>query len=163
MARPVTERFWEKVSRPIDPDGCWEWSAGLTRGGYGLFFDPALPTRRAHRIAYLLAVGPIPDGLDVCHSCDYRRCCRPSHLWLGTRAENNRDMAAKGRARGGHPGMYGESATKHKLTHEQASAILAAKRAGGSTKELAERYGVSRTLIKRIAAGRTWPHLANAA
>ena len=150
------ERFWAKVDR--SGDGCWEWQAATSRG-YGSFNDPTFPTHRAHRIAYLLANDTIDPNLDVCHECDNPLCCRPSHLWQGTRAENNRDMAAKGRANGGHPGKYGTAATKHKLTEEQAAAILSRKRAGGSTKLLAIEYGVSTTVVKKIANGSMWPHL----
>lgn len=151
------ERFWAKVDHTSE-DGCWPWRASTSRG-YGSFNDPAFPTHRAHRIAFLLANGHLDPRLDVCHSCDVPICCRPAHLWQGTRAENNLDMARKGRANGGHPGKYGTAAPRHKLTEDQAAAILAAKRSGGSTKLLSRQYGVSTTVVKKIANGSLWPHL----
>lgn len=53
----------------------------------------------AHRRAYAIWYGRVPAGLRVLHTCDEPRCCRPDHLWLGTQADNMRDMARKGRGR----------------------------------------------------------------
>lgn len=81
----IADRFWQKVNR-ID-GGCWLWTASLTRGGYGQFRING-KTRRAHRIAYLLSVGPIPDGLDLDHLCRTPACVNPAHLEPVTRGEN---------------------------------------------------------------------------
>lgn len=98
--RPPIERFWAHL--PDRGDGCWEWTGGtLATGGYGkLSVNGA--ERRAHRFSYELLVGPIPDGLCVLHRCDNRPCCNPSHLFLGTRRDNNYDMATKKRGRSVH-------------------------------------------------------------
>ncbi len=94
---PFEERFWRRVARPSDaPNVCWEWQGGSTIGGYGNFGTGEC-IYLAHRVAYELAVGPIPPGLLVMHSCDNPRCCRPSHLSVGTYADNTADMMAKGR------------------------------------------------------------------
>ncbi len=92
------ERFWSKVR--ITP-GCWEWTAAVNHGGYGLFQYTSRSCRRAHRVSYELAYGPIPKGMVVMHKCDNPPCVNPDHLELGTMADNNRDKGQKGRARNG--------------------------------------------------------------
>ncbi len=88
--RPMAERFWEKVER-LGPDECWRWQGGHNPKGYGV----AWTGRRlegAHRVAYRLAVGPVPDGLDVDHvakrGCVHRDCCNPAHLEAVLHREN---------------------------------------------------------------------------
>ena len=96
----MKKRFWSKVDQR-GPDECWPWTAS-TNGGYGafgakLFGEKKMRVHRAHRVAFFLATGVAPDDLVVCHSCDNPPCCNPAHLWLGTQADNNRDMSIKGR------------------------------------------------------------------
>jgi len=92
-ARTLEERFWAKVERG---EGCWLWTASRTSTGYGQINVDHRPLK-AHRVAWELTYGPIPDGLFVCHHCDVPLCCRPDHLFLGNDADNMRDCAAKGR------------------------------------------------------------------
>ncbi len=89
------DRFWAKVRKS---DGCWLWSRPGWADGYG---QTTFKHQRwfAHRLSYTLAVGPIPDGLFVCHHCDVRLCVRPDHLFLGTQTDNLRDASRKGRMR----------------------------------------------------------------
>jgi hypothetical protein len=80
------------------PSGCIEWTGLIDRKGYGkTWFEGR--SQGAHRVAWQLANGPIPDGLMVMHSCDNPPCCNVAHLSLGTAADNQADKAAKGRAR----------------------------------------------------------------
>lgn len=82
---PVAERFWPKVDKRSS-DECWPWTAGLA-GPYGSFYDGRANTK-AHRIAYQLVKGEIPDGLQIDHLCRNRLCCNPNHLEAVTSREN---------------------------------------------------------------------------
>jgi hypothetical protein len=151
--RFTVERFWARVSPP-DSNGCREWQGCRSELGYGQVKRDRVrwPT---HRLAYVLAVGPIPDGFYVLHRCDNRACCEPTHLFLGTQMDNIADMVAKGR----QGGALGERNANSKLTPDAVRAIRAAY-AGGNVPQrvLAERYGVSRGLIGHVVRGRIWAH-----
>lgn len=80
--------------------GCIEWQGRKSFDGYGrVWFRGA--EIGAHRVSYIMAIGEIPDGLYVCHTCDNRLCVNPEHLWLGTHIDNMNDMRSKGRGVGG--------------------------------------------------------------
>lgn len=92
------ERFWSKVTKLNGHDACWVWHSSLNAQGYGQFWIKSLfGNLPAHRLSYALTHGPIPDRLCVCHHCDNPICVRPDHLFLGTHADNIRDMHKKGR------------------------------------------------------------------
>lgn len=100
----VADRFWAKVRRS---DGCWEWTAARTAAGYGAFGVTSSSTRLAHRVAYELEVGPIPDGQHVHHACENTLCVRPSHLRAVSPREHialsRRHSANQTECRRGHP------------------------------------------------------------
>lgn len=152
-------RFWSYVARDIG-DHCWLWIGARDKDGYGVVQLQG-KARKAHRVAWNLANGRIPDGLCVCHSCDVRNCCRPSHLWLGTNDDNMNDCTAKGRRPAGErngtktrPERVARRGDRHAsavLTPEQVAAVVAEYKAGQSAVEVGKRYGVSRYYVTRVA------------
>jgi HNH endonuclease len=84
----------------IPEHSCWEWTASKFRDGYGQI-KVNRKNKKAHRIAYELFKGPIPENMLVCHTCDNPGCVRPEHLFLGTALDNSHDMINKGRYNNG--------------------------------------------------------------
>lgn len=96
MLTRIEARFWGKVERQ-SADVCWIWRGTLVRGGYGQFSVRPGQRCAAHRFAWELSNGAIPDGLFACHRCDNPPCVNPAHLFLGTPKDNMQDKVAKGR------------------------------------------------------------------
>lgn len=147
-------RFWAKVDRRTD-DECWEWTASTTHNGYGQFHVKGT-MKRAHRLAWEISNGPVPDGLFVCHRCDNRTCVNPKHLWLGTAAENTQDMVGKGRANCGR--LAGEEAAGAKLD-EQSVRDIRAWDEFFPRSEIARLFGISSQSVYNIVHRRTWRHV----
>ena len=91
----VIEKFQAKYI-PVTESGCWLWFGANSARDYGDFWFNG-KMRRAHRVSWELAHGPIPPGMFVCHTCDVPSCVNPDHLFLGDRAANMRDCVKKGR------------------------------------------------------------------
>lgn len=152
---PLKARFDAFVERAGIKD-CWQWRGTPNSSGYGTIRMPGRrgKTMQAHRVAYILEFGPIPEGLCVCHRCDNRLCVNPNHLFTGTNKENIQDRDTKGRCKA--KGLPGELCGRSKLKEKQVIAILNDPR---NYSQIAKSYGVARTTIMRIKLGETWAFL----
>ena len=154
--RSLEDRFWPRVDKSGE---CWMWTAARSSNGYGEIGRGGHNggMRTVHRVAYELTYGLIPPGLEVLHHCDTKLCVRPSHLFLGTQADNNADMIAKGRF---YPGCHqGERNGRAKLVASQVRDIKEDYSAGFNIEQLAESYCLSSRQVSRIVKGKHWRHL----
>lgn len=153
----VARRLAEKLT----PAGeCMVFNGTRSNQGYGsLRVDGRM--LKAHRVAWELARGPVPDGLCVLHRCDNPPCCNVDHLFLGTVAINNADRAAKGRSQGvfrsgpNHPATKrrGEAHWQARLSAADVAAIRSAHKAGEAQSSIAKKYAVHPSTISRVARG----------
>jgi hypothetical protein len=174
-------RFARFVTHDDDPDACWVWHGVQSGYCYGRFWLNGR-YEQAHRVAFELAYGPIPDGLWILHTCDNRACVRNDdegwyemrgilhprrgHLWLGTHQDNMDDMTDKGRAPTGemngrslHPEstLRGEEIHNAILTEDDVRAIrLAYTGKYGCLAALGRQYGVHEDTIGAIIRRRNW-------
>lgn len=151
--RPLKERFMRFVS-PEPMSGCWLW-LGPTTGrppGYGAISIDG-KTRKAHRLAWEMANGPIPDGLHVCHKCDNRLCVNPRHMFLGTNAENTADKVRKGRQ------LKGRQIQLCKLSDEQVVELRELRATGVLLRVLADRFGLTKETVSHLVSGKYRPNV----
>lgn len=139
-------RFWSKVDKTGD---CWVWTGKRNGSGYGMFWVPPRE-ERAHRVSILLRDGELDAEAVVLHLCDNPACVNPEHLEVGTQADNLRDCREKGRH------AFGEQHGHAKLTDDQ---VMEIRRSSERQIDLARRFGVSKTTICNIRAGRLYTHL----
>lgn len=164
MLKPTKQRLLERTVK--HEGGCWICTYSPDSGGY-----PQIKVKgkayKVSRISYALFVGPIPEKMFVCHSCDNRKCINPEHLWLGTHKENMDDMANKGRKitsvgdKNGarlHPDRL-----RKKLTKEQVIYIRMWAGEGFSNVKIAKSFFISDSHISRIVRGKFWKHVPMAA
>lgn len=144
--KTLEERFREKTE--VDHEtGCINWTGAVTGVGYGNIGDGA-HTLAAHRLAYQMAHGPIPDGLLIRHTCDNRRCVNPAHLVPGTKKDNADDMVRAGRA----PKHTGRT-----LSDKDVATITGLRILGWLQKEIASEYNVSLGTVQAILNNRSQP------
>lgn len=158
----LSERLWRQVKRG-GPDECWPWISQSLIRGYGYIGTGGKRGKKelAHRAAWIVTHGPIPDGdgyhgTVVMHVCDNRLCCNPAHLHLGTQTDNVADMHAKGRAYTG-PRPVGEAHGNAKLTDELVREIRTSPETGAA---IARRLGMDRGTITALRRGKGWQHVA---
>jgi hypothetical protein len=136
--------FLQKVdTKGFDPNACWVFMGAGKGNGYG-HVTVDLKQITAHRRAYELFCGPVPDGLDVCHSCDNRWCVNPDHLFVGTRLENMEDCKSKRRTAGG---------TRKHLTERQIQEIRRRLLGGVPPRLVAQHLDVSYGTVTAIMRG----------
>jgi len=147
-------KFYSRIKKTKT---CWLWTGCKDKDGYGRQFVKD-KTLKAHRIAFYLKHGHLPEDMLVCHTCDNTSCVNPDHLFLGTWNDNVQDMMKKGRyVQGGKP-HPGEKNGRAILTEKQVIKIF--KQHGKKTyPELAEEFGVTRSCIQNIMLGKSWKHL----
>jgi hypothetical protein len=150
----IKRRFWAKVNKQ-GPNGCWIWIGSCNDAGYG-----AVQIYRgkyyAHRLSYEWHCGEISNGFVVMHRCDTPACVNPSHLCLGTQAENMQDKISKGRQRWVGASMPGERNPAAIITAELAEEIRKNYRPEEGYRKLGERYGLSKSQTFRIVTGKSW-------
>lgn len=144
------ELFFSKAQ--IGP-GCWDYmGSGAGTGGYMRISVKGKNTL-AHRYAYSVTKGPIPEGKIVCHRCDNKACVNPDHLFLGTHQDNMDDKVAKGRQ------PKGENAKQSKLNEIQVLEIMGRRKRGESGPSIAADFPVNVDQIYKITRGQNWRHL----
>lgn len=140
----TSEVFWSKVQKSGE---CWMWTGKQNGHGYGIGRGGG-----SHRQSWIMANGPIPNGLYVLHHCDTPLCVRPDHLFLGTKGDNNRDCKQKGR------NAHGEKNGQAVLTENDVIDIRTLRALGARQSSLAEAFGVARSNIGLIVSRQRWAH-----
>lgn len=164
----IMRHFWSKVDTSGD---CWTWQRYRCRKGYGIVRIEG-QLQKAHRVAWMMTRGPIPDGMQICHHCDNPPCVRPDHLFLGSQSDNSKDMGSKGRhwlQKQPERSLFVRQPTikprgtqnRHaKLTDEQVREIRKVhteKRV--SRRQIARMFNVSETTVRRVVNRELWKHV----
>lgn len=148
LGTDVPSRFWERVAVK-SPSECWPWLGSVDRDGYG---RASLKGKKmlASRLAYILATGKNPEDLLVCHHCDNPPCCNPSHLYAGTKSDNERDKFKRGKTHRGEKNPAG------KLSEDQVQNIRRLFDKGMTNVAIGKMMGVHHSTISKIRTGGSW-------
>ncbi|MFA5572537.1 MAG: HNH endonuclease signature motif containing protein [Candidatus Bathyarchaeia archaeon] len=155
LMTPAEDRFWQNVDKKGE-DECWNWTGCFCTGNYGTLSVNKRQTR-AHRYAWELHNGSIPEGLIVLHSCDNPACCNPNHLSVGTPKDNTQDMLCKNR-RHDNKGTKNANA---KLTENSVQAIRGLYKYSPrfTQAKLGELFGVALSVVNRVINYKIWKHV----
>ena len=154
------DRFWSFVG-VRGSDECWEW-IGFCSRGYGRFGLNG-ESKRAHRVAFVIANGQIPELFEqlpayICHKCDNRKCCNPAHLFLGNHLVNQKDSVVKNRHR--TLNQKGENNSSALKTENQVREVKVDLKEGIlNQRQIVEKHGLSTSAMSLIKIGRTWSHV----
>lgn len=150
---PIEDRFFAKISKHVESNGCLLWLASCDTGGYGTIKHQG-KNAKASRIAYQFAYGDFDQSLFVLHHCDNPPCVNPLHLFLGTHQDNATDKVEKGRQ------SKGVRSITAKLTDDQVREIRALYVPWFVTqKQLAKRFGIAEVTVNNIIHKRDWKHI----
>lgn len=128
--------FWGRVEKT---PSCWNWTGWCKRKGWHGTVGVSGKHWQVHRLSWTIHYGEIPDGLFVLHKCDNPKCVRPSHLFLGTQADNCRDMLTKGR----QVAPSRKTSPNTKIPHNDLEKIIVRWRAGESQRAIGKSYGAT--------------------
>lgn len=154
--KSLSERFASKWV-PEPNSGCWLWNSTVNTDGYPILCSPRQQLRkperiRAHRAAWIIYKGEIPQGMQVCHKCDTPLCVNPDHLFVGTSRDNNRDRQAKGRG----ADVKGIKSPVAKLSEAD---VLSIRKDCRSQSVISREFGITQATVSKIKLRQRWSHL----
>jgi len=150
-ASTIKERFYSKFIVNSE-NGCWEWTDHRLAKGYGIL-KVNDTNKVAHRISYEIHIGPITEGMIICHHCDNPPCVNPSHLFMGTHKDNVIDKKSKGRD------IIGEKNGRSKLTEKDIPVIRRLLSNKVRQIDIAKQFALAHRTISAINTGHTWKHI----
>lgn len=155
MISTILERFKSRFVMG-EVGKCWEWPGEKIKRGYGTISvwngKKRVARSLAHRVSWEAFHGePPPASGVVCHSCDNPPCCNPEHLFVGTQADNLKDMWSKGRGHTANTGVGNMGSAKL-----QKSQVLSIRNSSEGDRDTALQFGVSRRTVRDIKSRRTW-------
>lgn len=149
MDKDTIDRFWSKVDKTSNTNGCWEYQGLQHPFGYGRFTNKGR-TYLAHRLSFILHNGEITSKDILLHACDNPKCVNPNHLSVGTRSLNAQDRTQKGRS------VRGEQISNSRFTDQD---ILAIRSSTDSISKIAKQYQTGYGHIWAIRKRILWKHL----